>query len=496
MMVNEFKALREKIAAFSLAGNMLSWDMSTGGSKKGMDYRSKMIGQFTKLHLELLTGAEMKNCLVNLEQSYDTLDEVVKRMYVLTKKAYDQQIKIPNDEAVAYAELQARAQMIWEEAKEKKDYALFKDVLAEILAYLKKFVGYRGYEAHPYNPLLDDYEEGMTVEILERYFEELKKGIVPLVKAVTEKELPYNLAFLERSFPIEKQKEFCLLLVKDLGFDLEAGHIDESVHPFTSAMHIKDVRFTIRYFENMFTSALFSAAHEGGHGLYEQHIDEQYEFTGLDTGVSSGIHESQSRMYENMICRSKPFWEYYYPKLKAFFPDQLFDTTLDDFYAGINKVENSLIRVEADELTYSLHVIIRYEIEKAIMENQVTVDELPSLWNKKMKEYMNLDVPDDEQGILQDVHWSFGLFGYFPTYSIGSAYAAQFYQAMLEAFDVPDDLRKGNYNNVNDWLKNHIHKFGSFKRPEKVLLDATGKRFDSKYYVEYLTSKYKSLYNL
>jgi carboxypeptidase Taq len=201
-------------------------------------------------------------------------------------------------------------------------------------------------------------------------------------------------------------------------------------------------------------------------------------------------------MYENIICRSKAFWDYYYPKLVSYFPEELKDVSVDDFYAGINKVENSFIRVEADELTYSLHIIIRYEIEKAIMEGQVTIDELPALWNKKYKEYLGLDVPNDELGILQDVHWSFGLFGYFPTYSIGSAYGSQFAHYLKEDVAFDEDLRKGDYKNVNEWLHKQIHVHGSLKTPEEIIKSATGKRFDSKYYVEYLTNKYKSLYNL
>ena len=494
--VAEFKALNETMAAFGVAGSMFNWDMSTGGSKKGMNYRAKMIGIFTMKLFEIQTGDAMKSCLDTLGEHMEELDEVTRRMVVLSKKTYDNNTKIPKEEARAYAELQAKSQVIWEEAKEAQDYPMFQDVLGEIIEYQKKFVEYRGFEVHPYNPLLDDYEEGMTVEILDEYFENLKKHIVPLVKSINEKELPYNVDFLEKSFPIEKQKEFCIQLMDDLGFDYDAGEVKESVHPFTNGMNVNDVRLTVRYFENLMTSAVFSAAHEGGHAIYEQNIDENLEFTGLDTGVSSGIHESQSRMYENIICRSKAFWENYYPKLKTFFPKQLDGVSLEDFYAGINKVENSFIRVEADELTYSLHIIIRYEIEKAIMTGEVSVEELPALWNKKYKEYLGLDVPNDELGVLQDVHWSFGLFGYFPTYSIGSAYASQFAFYLKEEINFDEDLRDGNYKNVNEWLHKHIHQYGSLKTPEEIIVAATGKRFDSKYYVEYLTNKYKSLYNL
>lgn len=494
--IQTLKDIREEIAAYRVASSLLNWDMSTGGSKKGMAYRAKMISVFSVKAFELSISEEMSECLGILDKHMDELDPVVKRMKIVNQKEYDDAKKIPKEEAKAYAELQAKSQIIWEEAKEAQDYGMFKDVLEEIIEYQKKFVNYRGYENHPYNPLLDDYEEGMTVEIMDQYFDDLKSRIVPLVKKVTEKELPYNTEFLTRSFPIEKQKEFCIELMDDLGFDYDAGEVKESVHPFTNGLNINDVRLTVRYFENLMTSAMFSAAHEGGHAIYEQNIDPQLMFTGLDTGVSSGIHESQSRMFENIICRSMPFWQHYYPKLKAYFPEQLADVTLEDFYAGINKVENSFIRVEADELTYSLHIIIRYEIEKAIMEGSVSIDELPTLWNQKYKEYLGLDVTNDEIGVLQDVHWSFGLFGYFPTYSIGSAYSSQFAYAMSKAVDMAGDLEKGEYTNITNWLKENIHQYGSLKTPNEILVDATGQPFDSKFYVDYLEEKYTKLYQL
>lgn len=494
--VEIFKSLQETLSAYRVADGLISWDMSTGGSKKGMAYRAKAIGIFTMKAFEIQTSDEMKTCLDVIGSHLDQVDEVTKRMYVLHKREYDKNMKIPKEDARAYAELQAKSQIIWEEAKEAQDYSMFKDILSEIIDYQKKFVALRGYEDHPYNPLLDDYEEGMTVEILDEYFDNLKKHIVPLVKEITSTTLDYNTSFLTAAFPVDKQKEFCIKLMDDLGFDYDAGEVKESVHPFTNGLNVNDVRLTVRYFENLMSSAIFSAAHEGGHAIYEQNIDEKLQFTGLDTGVSSGIHESQSRMYENIICRSKSFWNHYYPTLKSFFPEVLKDISVDDFHAGINKVENSFIRVEADELTYSLHIIIRYEIEKAIMSNEVSVDDLPKLWNEKVKEYLGLDVPNDELGILQDVHWSFGLFGYFPTYSIGSAYGSQFAYYLKEAVDFDGDLEKGQYENVNNWLKEHIHQYGSLKTPEEIMVGATGKRFDSKYYIEYLTNKYKSLYNL
>lgn len=494
--VDKFHELIELEKSNVIAANLIHWDMSTGGSEKGMDYRSKMIGIYTVKAFEILTSDEMKECLEVLEKNLDELDDVHKRMYIMYKKEYDKNIKIPKEEARAYAELEAKSQMLWEKAKHSKDYGMFKDTLGEVIGYQKKFVEYRGFEGHPYNTLLDDFEEGMTIEIMDEYFENLKAAIVPLVKKISESSLDYNIEFLDRDFPIDKQKEFCKELLTDIGFDYKAGMVKESVHPFTMGINIGDVRLTIKYVKDALSTAIFSAAHEGGHAIYEQNIDPKLELTGLDTGVSSGIHESQSRLYENILCRSKAFWSSYYDKLKSYFPEQLSDTTLDDFYAGINKVENSFIRIEADELTYSLHIIIRYEIEKAIMSNEVTVEELPALWNKKVKEYLGLDVTDDEMGVLQDVHWSAGLFGYFPTYSLGSAYASQFAHSLGKVVDIEGDLEKCDFSNINKWLKDNIHTYGSLLTPEQIMVKATGEKFDSKYYIDYLSNKYKELYKI
>lgn len=494
--VDELYNLSEEIKAYDVSSGLLYWDMSTGGSKNGMDYRGKLIGLYTLKSFEALTGTKMKACLEVIGDNLDDVDPVDKRMYTKYKKQYDMNIKIPKEEARAYAELEAKAQVLWEDAKEKKDYELFKGTLSEIIGYKKRFVNYRGFEGNPYNTLLDDFEEGMTVDIMDEYFNKLKDAIIPLVKKINEAELEYDVDFLNKIYPKNKQVDFCMKLLKDIGFNFDSGMVKESVHPFTSGINIDDVRLTIKYVENSLPTAVFSAAHEGGHAIYEQNIDRKYESTGLDTGVSSGIHESQSRLYENILCRSYGFWKNYLPKLKKIFPDQLKNTTLDDFYAGVNKVENSFIRIEADELTYSLHIIIRYEIEKAIMNDEVTIEELPSLWNAKVKEYLGLDVSDDEMGILQDVHWAAGLFGYFPTYSLGSAYAAQFAHAMEQVVDVEKDLEEGNFENINKWLKDNIHIHGSFLTPKEVIKKATGEDFDSKYYIDYLTNKYSALYKL
>jgi carboxypeptidase Taq len=279
-------------------------------------------------------------------------------------------------------------------------------------------------------------------------------------------------------------------------FDKSRGLIKESEHPFTSGYGTSDVRVTNHYYEDLLTSSIFSAIHELGHGTYEQQCDPNLDSTLLGGGTSMAIHESQSRFYENVVGRSYEFWVAHYPKLKEIFKEELSDITLDDFYRLVNNVECSLIRTEADELTYPLHVMVRYEIEKMIIEQDVNVDDLPTIWNQLYKEYLNIDVPSDKEGILQDVHWSGGSFGYFPTYALGSAYAAQMLNAMRKDLDFEKEIGKQNLKAINEWLKEKIHHYGATKNPTELLLISTNEEFDAKYFVEYLKNKFSKLYDL
>jgi len=382
---------------------------------------------------------------------------------------------------------------VWEDAKETNNWDLFKDNLKQLVEFNRKFITYYDTDKEAYDVLLDDFEEGMSMELYDEFFNTLKEDLVPFVLKVLKDGKPLDNDFTENSFSPEKQKEFCNYLMDVLNFDQSKGLMKESVHPFTWNTHPSDVRFTTRYLENFVFSSIFAAIHELGHATYEQQIDEKWNVTGLNGGTSMGLHESQSRFYENVIGRSEEFWQAHYPKFKEIFEDETQDISLKDFHRACNKVEASLVRVEADELTYPLHIMIRYEIERMLFSNEIEVEDLPKVWNEKMIEYLGISPKTDSDGILQDVHWSAGLFGYFPTYALGSAYAAQFYYAMQKDLDIDKLVRENKISEINGWLKDKIHKYGSSKTPHELLIEVTGEKFNPQYYVKYLIDKYSKL---
>ena len=337
----------------------------------------------------------------------------------------------------------------------------------------------------------------MTVEKLDAIFSELRSRIVPLVAKIKGTAYQPEDQFLKQYFDIGKQEEFGLYILRKMGYDFDAGRLDESEHPFTTGINPGDVRITTHYYPNDFISAVMSSMHEGGHALYEQNISADLYGTLLCDGASMGLHESQSRFWENIIGRSRSFWQKYYSQLQNFFPEQLKDVSADDFYKAINKVEPSLIRIEADEVTYNLHIMIRYEIEKALINEEIKVADLPGVWKEKMKEYLGIIPPDDTKGVLQDVHWAGGSFGYFPSYTLGNIYSAQIYNAAKKEIKNFEELvEKGELIKIKDWLAEKIHKHGKLLKPEEILLQVAGEGINPKYLIDYLENKYKEIYKL
>lgn len=485
-----------KIKAFNYATSMLFWDASTGAPKSGADARSQAIGVLSGYQYQLLVNDQMAEDLNLLMDSLSELDEMHRVLVADTKKEYDKLTKIPMDEFQKYNMLISKSAMVWEDAKADSNFEMFKPYLSEVVDYLLKFADYRGFEGHPYNLYIGDFEEGMTVDQLDAFFAELKVRIVPLLRRISESNKKIDTDFLFRSYPVDLQDKLSRELLDVLGFDLERGLLEESVHPFTMGVDIDDVRLTTHYYENDFSSAFFSTAHEGGHAIYEQNIDRSLQGTPLATGTSNGIHESQSRIYENNFCKSEAFLGHLFPKLKAMFEKQLEDVSFEGFYEAINRVEPSLIRIEADELTYSLHIMLRYEIELALISREITVEELPRVWNEKVASYLGIVPPDDAKGVLQDVHWSEGLFGYFPTYALGSAYAAQLVHYMAKEIDVEACLRTGDFKPLTKWLGEKVHRHGALKKPNELIEMITGEGLNSKYYCDYLESKYSKIYGL
>ncbi len=493
-LYEQFQSMIKKRKAYQYVLNVVGWDSNTEAPDEAFKRRAEMLGIINQELFQMQTSEAYKDVVNGLYKQIDDLEDLQAREVKKAKKALDKIVKIPEDEFIEYGKLIQLSQKKWEHAKENNDWDGFKDNLAKIVDFNRRFVDYYEFDMLPYDVLLDDYEEGWTMKDFDEFFDVLRAELVPFVKEVLDSGKSLHKDFIDMSYDTDKQKEFCTYLMDVFSFDQSRGVMKESVHPFTWNTHPSDVRFTTRYLENYVFSSIFAAIHEIGHATYEQQIDETWNDTLLNGGTSMGIHESQSRFYENIIGRSKAFWETHLTSLKSHFPEQLKDVSVQSFYEAINKVEASYIRVEADELTYPLHIMLRYEIEKQLFAREIEVDDLPEIWNKKMEEYLGITPKDDSEGVLQDVHWSAGLLGYFPTYALGSAYAAQFYYKMAEELDIDELIKQDKIDVINQWFKEKIHQYGSSKSPKELLEAVTGEEFNPMYYVRFLKEKYSDLY--
>ncbi|GAX88474.1 carboxypeptidase M32 [Effusibacillus lacus] len=498
-VVKEFRAYTRRMKDYTETIGVMSWDMRTGAPKKGLGQRSEVIGTLSGDLFKMSISPEMKAFLDVLAEpdTYGKLDPITKGIVRECKKEYEKSHAIPPELYQEYVVLTNKSESAWEDARKNNDFASFRPYLEKILEYTNRFLEIWGYKGHKYNTLLDHYEPGMTVETLDSLFDGLRLKTVDLLKEIQERGQATNPSFLEQHFRKEEQRRFSHLVLQRIGYDFDAGRLDESAHPFATGLNPGDVRITTRYDENDFRTAIFSTIHEAGHAIYEQNISAELIGTLLSDGTSMGIHESQSRFLENIIGRSHEFWSCFFDDLLKFFPRQFQGVSLEQFFRAINQVQPSLIRVEADELTYNLHIMLRYELEKALIGGDLTVAELPGAWEEKMKDYLGVVPPNDADGVLQDVHWSFGAFGYFPSYSLGNIYAAQFEAALLR--DVPDyreAVRSGEFGVVKKWLTDNIHKHGKLLEPKEILESVTGEAINSGYLVRYLEDKYTQVYNL
>ncbi|WP_256439557.1 carboxypeptidase M32 [Sporosarcina sp. 6E9] len=495
---DRFLALLKKMRAYSEAISIMYWDMRTGAPKKGIESRSEAVGTLSAEVFKLSVSDEMATLLEELEAKKESLDPVLLKTYEEVKKEYDLSIKIPAEEYREFVVLTSQSESAWEEAKEKADFEMFQPYLEKIVATTKRFIGYWGEkDGNPYNTLLDQYEPGLTTEIIDEVFAELKKTIVPLVKKISASDIKPETSFLFNQFAKDAQEKFSLEILRQLGYDFEAGRLDETVHPFAMGITIGDVRQTTKYDEHDFRSAVFGTIHECGHGLYEQNIDKELEGLPVADGTSMGIHESQSLFYEQFVGHHENFWKYNFDLLKSHSPKQFEDVELNEFLRAINASKPSFIRIEADELTYPLHIMIRYEIEKELFNGDLEVQDLPRVWNEKYKEYLGVTPENDGEGVLQDVHWSGGSFGYFPSYALGYMYAAQLKVAMLKDLPNFDELLlKGEFSPILHWLTENVHKHGKMKKPLEIIQDTTGEGLNAKYLADYLSEKYSKLYNL
>lgn len=489
----------DKSMALQTARNLFEWDDQTIAPFEAADYTSKVIGILSDEYMKSLINDDVRKLLKKLKEENEQkeLTDTEKAIVMKINKKYEELESIPPEEYRAFIELTSISNRKWSKARKDNKFDDFAPYLKKVIDYKKKFAGYRTKKGQePYEVLLADYEECFAIKDLDSFFEKIKQEVIPLLKEVGAKAETIDKSYNYLKYDIEKQKEFCKFLGGYVGFDFNRGVIGESAHPFTMQLHNHDVRITDRYMEDNLESAMFSIIHETGHAIYEMNIDDALTQTPVGEGASMGMHESQSRFYENVIGRSKAFWTPIYDKLVETYPENLKNIDLEHFIRGINKAAPSLIRTEADELSYTIHIIIRYEIEKMLFSEEIDVNQLPEIWNKKYQDYMGITPPDNAQGILQDTHWSWGEFGYFPSYAVGTAVASQLYAKMTEVMPIEEYLEKGNLTPIREFLRDQVHKYGATKTTNEILKDVTGEEFNADYYIKYLKDKYSKLYQL
>lgn len=493
--LNKMNELQAAQHAYNHAMGVLSLDGDTAAPSASARGRGETMGYLSGVTYQLLVNDEVKEALETILANKDGVTPVQFRQAELFKEDYDDSVRIPMEEYVEYSTLITNANAVWHEAKEKDDYASFAPYLEKIIAFNRKFAAYKDDKRPAYDVLLDGFEKGASTTTLDPFFALLREKLSPVIKAVAEKPAP-DASFLQQKFPIADQRIFSDRLMQMMGIDLSRCGIAETEHPFTTNFNKWDVRITTNYCETDVADSMYSVIHEGGHALYELGTADDIQFTNLASGASMGLHESQSRFYENIIGRSLPFCKALLPVMQEVFPAQMKGVSAEALYAAVNKSRPSLIRTQADELTYGQHIAIRYEMEKLMIGGDAKVDELPALWNQMYKEYLGVTVPNDREGILQDVHWAGGMIGYFPSYALGSAYGVQMLAAMEKDFDPWADIEKGDLSRVTAWLGEKIHRHGKLLTPPQLLKNAIGADFDPNCYVDYLTKKFTSLYNL
>ena len=491
-LYNQYWQKMQRIADLKNAGAVLQWDQETYLPKKGAALRGKQLSTLSELAHQLFSEEDLGRILREL--SGLELNTVEKRNVQLTLEDYEKNKKYSSEFVRKISDQVNKTFHSWIEARRQNSFSVYEKDLSALIELKRQETDILGYKDHPYNALLNEFERGATVSLIDKTFADLLPKLKEIIAWIMSRPQVDN-SFLYQHFPKQKQWDWGVYLIRELNFDFEAGRQDISEHPFSTSFNSHDVRITTRIAENDFGNMTWSCIHEVGHALYEQGLSlEQY---GLPSGeaCSYTIHESQSRLWENNIGRGQNFWKHYLPELKKYFPDQLNDISPDQFYKGINKVQPSFIRTEADELSYHFHVYIRYELEKSLMDGSVKGNEIPEFWNQQYKKQLDLDVKDHNSGALQDVHWSHGSFGYFPTYSLGSFYASQFFStANKQLVNLDDNIAKGNFLQLLDWLRKNIHSKGRTFTSEELCLQVTGKTLDVTHFTDYILQKYQLIY--
>jgi carboxypeptidase Taq len=500
-MNEKYTKLHELIAEvvnINHSAALLGWDQQTYMPPGAAEERGYMRATLAKLSHDKFTSDEIGSLLADLKKELPNLDPDSEeyRIIKVTARDYEKETRVPGEFVAEFEQVTTLAQQAWLEARGKSDFSIFQPHLEKILEMSKRYVGFFPPSDHPYDILLDNFEPGMKTADVKSIFEALRPQQVELVKAVADRPQVDD-SFLHVDYDEKTMLAFSEEVATTFGYDFKRGRQDKSAHPFTQSMGPDDVRITTRFDPQNPFGLLFGTMHETGHALYEQGVGHTWSRTMIENGASFALHESQSRMWENLVGRSLPFWEHFYPRAQELFPKQLRKIKLDKFYKGINKIQPSLIRVEADEATYNLHIMLRLELEIAMIEGKVSVKDLPELWNTKMQEYLGVTPPNDAKGVLQDIHWSGGMMGYFSTYALGNLVSVQLWDRFLEINpELEDQIRKGDFSALLSWLRVKIHQYGRKYEPQELVERVTKSRIDAAPYVRYLNKKYHAIYGL
>ena len=489
---------QKELSVMSGIGALIGWDQMTYMPKMGAAEKSEQSALLSRISHDKVISDEFWNHIekLNKESIYENLPDkdkhVAKRLYKDVEKAR----KIPSDFVEKMSKIATISYQSWEQAREKNDFKIFAHDLEKIVNLEKEYCSFFEISGPRYNTLLDDYEEGMTVDVLKKEFSFLKKELVDILDKIKNSEVYQNQKGFDKELSADEQKKLCNIVIKKMGLPPERTRLDESTHPFTTSMGNDDVRITTSFNRKGPFFSFFSTIHEAGHALYELSMPKgEYKDTVISDSPSLGLHESQSRFWENMIARSIPFWKNFYPVFKKICPEEFKDIDFDTWHNMVNLVRPSLIRVEADELTYCLHVILRFEIETDLMQDKIEVRDLPNIWNEKMDEMLGIKPKNDVEGVLQDMHWSGGSIGYFPTYAIGTIYSAQIYnQIYKENKNLEGEIEKGEFKNILNWLRKNIHSYGRVMMADEIIKNCCGEGLNSKVFVDYLKDKYFDMY--
>lgn len=501
-MSTNLEQLKERLAQTSdlaATASVLNWDQQVNMPPGGSEARAHQLATVKRLAHSFLVADETGQLLegasdevANLPHGSDDASLVR-----VTQREYEKLRRVPESLVAERARAASLAFDAWQQAREASDFEQFQPHLERVLDLTIEYAEALGYEDCIYDALLDRFEPEMRTAQVAAVFGEVKEGMIPLVQKIIERGQPVDDSFFDQTYPEQAQWDFGTMVLEDMGFDFQHGRQDRSAHPFTTGFSPHDVRLTTRISPERFQSGLFGTIHEGGHALYDQGMRIELDRSPLFDGASYGVHESQSRLWENVVGRSREFWRHYLPELRQVFPEQLEGVDLDTFYRAINKVEPSLIRVEADEVTYNLHIFLRFELEQDLLEGRLAVADLPEAWNAKMEAYLGVTPPDDARGVLQDVHWSEGLMGYFPTYALGNLLAVQFYeQALTEMPELPGQIAKGQFGALGEWLRDRIHAHGKKFTPVELTRRVTGGEMSAQPFLDYLWEKYGQIYGL